>query len=95
MNLPNCPTDRPMNSDEQRGFNMACACLMRWGRQIEHNGVSLGGDTATVPRRDLMRHAGRMVRGCAEALALTLGAADRPKCQPNAELAPARLPKAG
>jgi hypothetical protein len=89
------PPDRPMNSDELRGFNMACAYLMRWGSQIERNGISLGGDTATVPRRDLMRHGGRMVRSCAEALALTLGNPARPALPQISELAPARLPKAG
>jgi hypothetical protein len=87
MNLP----DQPMNADELRGFNIACACMVRWGRQIERNGISLGGDTDTVPRRDMMRHGGKMVRGCAEAMALTLGNPDRSAHSQVLELAPARL----
>jgi hypothetical protein len=63
-----------MTPDELRGFNLALACLMRWGSQIERNGISLGGDDKDlVPRNHMMRHGGKMVRHCAEALALTEG----------------------
>jgi hypothetical protein len=44
-----------------------------------------------VPRRDMMRHGGKMVRGCAEAMALTLGNPDRSAHSQVLELAPARL----
>lgn len=71
MTLPN----HPMTSDELRGFNMALACLMRWGSQIERNGISLGGAEDLIPRSQMMRHSGKMVRSCAEALALTMGKA--------------------
>jgi len=62
-----------MNADQLLGFNMALACLMRWGSQIERNGVSLGGPQDMIPRSQMMRHGGKMVRSCAEALALTMG----------------------
>lgn len=62
-----------MNADELRGFNLALACMMRWGSQIERNGVSLGGSEDLIPRSQVMRHSGKMVRHCAEALALTEG----------------------
>jgi hypothetical protein len=64
-----------MNADQLIGFNMALACLMRWGSQIERNGISLGGPQDPIPRSQMMRHSGKMVRSCAEALALTIGRA--------------------
>lgn len=73
MTHPDFSKNRAMNADELRGFNLALACLMRWGSQIERNGVSLGGPADLVPRNQMMRHGGRMVRHCAEALALTEG----------------------
>lgn len=65
--------DRPMTAEERRGFRMACACFATWGRQIEHNGFRLGGDTSPVPGHKMMQHAGRMVRHCGEALDRTIG----------------------
>jgi hypothetical protein len=70
MNLPH---DRPMTAEERRGFQMACACFVTWGRQIELNGFRLGGETTPVPGHKVMQHAGRMVRFCAEALDRTIG----------------------
>lgn len=67
------PYDRPMTPEEQRGFRMACACFVTWGRQIERNGFRLGGDPAPVPHHKMMQHAGRMVRSVGEALDLTIG----------------------
>ncbi len=64
---------RKLTPDELAGFNLACACLMRWGRMIETQGVSLGGPADMVPRNQMMAHGGRQVRSCAEALALTMG----------------------
>jgi hypothetical protein len=67
------PHDRPMTAEERRGFRMACACFVTWGRMIEHNGFRLGGPETPVPQNRVMQHAGRMVRTCGEALELTLG----------------------
>ena len=64
---------RKLSAEELAGFNLACACLARWGRQIETEGISLGGPADLVPRNQMMAHGGRQVRGCAEALALTIG----------------------
>ena len=79
MDLP----ARPMTSDELRGFNLALACLMRWGSQIERNGISLGGPDNMVPRSQMMAHGGRMVRWCAEALAITEGKRQRQPAAPQ------------
>jgi hypothetical protein len=67
------PYDRPMTDEEKRGFRMACACLVSWGRQIERNGFRLGGPDDPIPQSRVMQHSGRMLRHCAEALDLTLG----------------------
>lgn len=67
------PRRDELNADQLQGFNMACACLMKWGAMIEQQGISLGGPVDPVPRSMLMAHGGRMVRNCAEAMALTIG----------------------
>lgn len=72
---PILPHDRPMTAAEQRGFRMACACFVTWGRMIEVQGFRLGGEPKDVPRVRLMQHSGRMIVGVAEALDLTLGRA--------------------
>jgi hypothetical protein len=65
---------RPMTPDERRGFNWALGCLMLWGAQLERSGRMTGGAAeATIPLTEAMSHGGRMVRGCAEALHLTMG----------------------
>lgn len=63
-----------MSEAERRGFLYACSALELWGRQISGAGVSLGGPAEPqIPRSRMMAHSGRMVTGCAQALALTLG----------------------
>lgn len=63
-----------MSPAQREGFLMACACLERWGRQISGAGITLGGPAEPlIPRSRMMAHSGRMVTGCAQALALTLG----------------------
>lgn len=71
------PDDRAMTEDEARGFRMACECLITWGLRIEAQGVSLGGPQTMVPMTQVMAHGGKMVRGCAEALRLTIGSGQR------------------
>jgi hypothetical protein len=65
---------RPLTAEERHGFRIACAMLETWGRRISGAGVSLSGSEDPVPMREVMARSGRMVTGCAQALAL---AADR------------------
>lgn len=68
------PAGQPLSADELRGFRMACTALIRWGRMIENESVSLGGQVGLmVPRNQMITHGGRMVRHCADALAVTIG----------------------
>ncbi len=68
------PADKPMTRDQMVGFRMACACFATWGRQIEHEGIKLGGPAPDVAvAHNPMEHAGRMVRYVAEALDRTIG----------------------
>lgn len=65
---------RQMTDDERRGFNWALGAMILWGTKIEREGIPLGGaEGDMVPLTQFMRHSGRMVRSCAEALHLTHG----------------------
>ncbi len=61
---------RPLTAEERQGFRIACAMLETWGRVITGQGVSLGGGDDPVPVREVMARNGKMVTGCAQALAL-------------------------
>jgi hypothetical protein len=62
-----------LNHDQLHGFLLACDCFASFGREIEAQGISLGGPQTMVPMTRVMAHGGRMVRNVADLMRLTIG----------------------
>lgn len=62
-----------LNQDQLHGFLLACDCFASFGREIEAQGISLGGPQTMVPMTRVMAHGGRMVRNVADLMRLTIG----------------------
>jgi hypothetical protein len=67
--LPILPHDRELNADELYGFNLACACMATWGRQLASNAVTLGGPLGDIP----LQADGKRLASMAVALHRTIG----------------------
>jgi hypothetical protein len=65
--------DRAMTAEEQRGFRMACACMVTWGGQIAAQGFALGTSPEPITQVRLMQANGQFLANCARALDLTVG----------------------
>lgn len=67
--LPILPHGQELNADQLHGFNLACSCMITWGRQLADNAVTLAG-----PHGDIMLQGdGRMIATMAMALHKTIG----------------------
>lgn len=61
---------RPLSPAQLEGFQLACAGMAQFGRQIEARSIALGGPQPMVPQHQVTRHGARMLQACAEALSL-------------------------
>ena len=68
--LPELPA-QDLTTEQAQGFRLACACMMKVGRQLE-GAPSLAG---TPP---FLQQGGRMMRSMAAGLALSIGSPDQP-----------------
>jgi hypothetical protein len=66
------PFDRQLTPDEQRGFSIACACLVTWGRQMAA-APSLAPDGSLADALGSAQVQGMMLVATATALERTLG----------------------
>ena len=67
--LPILPHDRALSDAELHGFNMACACMITWGRQLADNAITLGGPNGNIP----LQGDGTIIATMAMALHRTIG----------------------